>query len=57
MPQCLAPFGGQIEPGVALGELSVSGDFRTAEAIALTFLNNNNKDKSKNEAAMAWEKK
>ncbi|XP_014102679.1 NPC intracellular cholesterol transporter 1 isoform X1 [Bactrocera oleae] len=61
---CLAPYGGPVDPAVALGGFlphgeQLSGDtkFEHANAIILTFLVNNYHDKSKLGPALEWEKR
>jgi len=61
---CLAPYGGPAFPYVVLGGFrngendSVSDEslYMGATALVLTFLINNNADKSALEPAKAWEK-
>lgn len=61
-PECLAPYGGPIEPAIAVGGFTESGKvlrnppYEQATAIVLTFLVNNYQNKSKLEPAMEWEK-
>uniref|UniRef100_W8B0I9 Niemann-Pick C1 protein n=1 Tax=Ceratitis capitata TaxID=7213 RepID=W8B0I9_CERCA len=61
---CLAPYGGPVDPAVALGgflppgeQLSGETKFERANAIILTFLVNNHHDKSKLGPALEWEKR
>lgn len=61
-PDCLAPYGGPVEPGLALGsfpsvEQNESPDYKLAHGMALTFLVNNKQNRSELGQAMAWEKK
>jgi Niemann-Pick C1 protein len=51
---CLAPYGGPVEPGVALGGLEGS-DFSTATGLSVSFLVNNYHNKTLLEPAMEWE--
>lgn len=58
---CLAPYGGPIEPAIAVGgmppaEPGENQDFKLATGIVLTFLLNNKADKSELGPAMEWEK-
>lgn len=58
---CLAPYGGPIEPAIAVGgmpaaESGETQDFKLATGIVLTFLLNNKADKSELGPAMEWEK-
>lgn len=62
-PNCLAPYGGPIEPAIALGgfleegePLSSHSEFRKAKAVILTFLVNNYYNKTKLSPALEWEK-
>lgn len=59
---CLAPYGGPIDPAIALGgflkpeqTLSDSPAYQEANAIILTFLVNNYHNKSRLEPALKWE--
>ncbi|XP_017474747.1 PREDICTED: Niemann-Pick C1 protein [Rhagoletis zephyria] len=61
---CLAPYGGPVDPAVALGGFlppgeQLSGDtkYERANAIILTFLVNNYHDKSKLRPALEWEQR
>lgn len=58
---CLAPYGGPIEPAIAVGgmppaEPGQPQDFKLATGIVLTFLLNNKANKSELGPAMEWEK-
>ncbi|XP_030752069.1 NPC intracellular cholesterol transporter 1 isoform X3 [Sitophilus oryzae] len=62
-PLCLAPYGGPIDPAIALGGFLKPGEnlaenpkYEEATAVILTFLVNNYHNKSKVVAAMEWEK-
>jgi len=60
--ECLAPYGGPVEPGITLGgfpkpEVGVSEDYKLATGIVITFLVNNKQDKSLLGPAMDWELK
>lgn len=62
-PECLAPYGGPIDPAIALGgflqngeSLSSSTPYNRANAVILTFLVNNYHNKSMLEPALSWEK-
>lgn len=61
---CLAPYGGPIDPAIAVGGflsegeyLSDKPDYKKSKAIILTFLVNNFHNKTKLGPAMAWERK
>ncbi|XP_011312256.1 Niemann-Pick C1 protein isoform X2 [Fopius arisanus] len=60
--ECLAPYGGPIEPAIAVGGFLKPGQslkdphYEKATAIVLTFLVNNYHNKSKLQPAMEWEK-
>ncbi|XP_058452330.1 NPC intracellular cholesterol transporter 1 isoform X2 [Malaya genurostris] len=60
-PDCLAPYGGPVDPAIALGgipQIKASDDkpkYEHASAVILTFLVKNYHDKSKLEAALTWE--
>ncbi|XP_063990159.1 NPC intracellular cholesterol transporter 1 isoform X1 [Diachasmimorpha longicaudata] len=60
--ECLAPYGGPIEPAIAVGGFLSPGQslkdppYEKATAIVLTFLVNNYHNKSKLQPAMEWEK-
>ncbi|XP_060521524.1 NPC intracellular cholesterol transporter 1 isoform X2 [Cylas formicarius] len=61
--ECLAPYGGPVEPAIALGgflkpgqTLAKQPSYQNATAIILTFLVNNYHNKSKVVPAMEWEK-
>ncbi|XP_038114072.1 NPC intracellular cholesterol transporter 1 isoform X1 [Culex quinquefasciatus] len=60
-PDCLAPYGGPIEPAIALGGIPVTKSaldkpkYEQATAVILTFLVKNYHDKSKLEGALRWE--
>lgn len=58
----MAPYGGPVEPGIALGgyprDDSDNGpDYKMATGVILTFLVNNNVNKTLLEPALEWEKK
>lgn len=59
----MAPYGGPIEPGIALGGYpralheGSKPDYRLSKGLVMTFLVNNHNDKSKLEPAMEWETK
>ncbi|XP_076168069.1 Niemann-Pick type C-1a isoform X2 [Ptiloglossa arizonensis] len=61
-PVCLAPYGGPIEPAIAVGGFLKPGQdlhnpsYEKATAIILSILVNNYHDKSKLHPAMEWEK-
>ncbi|XP_012153850.1 Niemann-Pick type C-1a isoform X6 [Megachile rotundata] len=61
-PECLAPYGGPIEPAIAVGGFLLPGQdlhnpsYEKATAIILTVLVNNYHNKSKLSPAMEWEK-
>lgn len=59
---CLAPYGGPVEPGIALGgypkaKPGQKPDYRLATGIVLTFLINNYQNDSLVKPAMEWELK
>lgn len=61
---CLAPYGGPIDPAVAFGGFLKPGDtlakmphYENATSIILTFLVNNHYNKSELSAALSWEEK
>ncbi|XP_076243132.1 Niemann-Pick type C-1a isoform X2 [Calliopsis andreniformis] len=61
-PDCLAPYGGPVEPAIAVGGFLKPGQdlynppYEKANAVILTILVNNYHDKSKLHPAMEWEK-
>ncbi|XP_053696589.1 NPC intracellular cholesterol transporter 1 isoform X2 [Sabethes cyaneus] len=60
-PDCLAPYGGPVDPAIALGGIpkpkspESKPEYERANAVILTFLVRNYHDKSKLEAALSWE--
>lgn len=62
MEACFGPYGGPIEPGIAVGGLPVGPDgnkstnYRLATGVVITFLVNNHNDADQNDPAMEWEK-
>uniref|UniRef100_A0A7G3ABJ9 Putative cholesterol transport protein n=1 Tax=Lutzomyia longipalpis TaxID=7200 RepID=A0A7G3ABJ9_LUTLO len=59
-PECFAPFGGPVEPGVALGgmpkpEGNEQPDYNLATAVTITFIVNNHADPDHLDLAMQWE--
>lgn len=61
-PDCLAPYGGPVDPAIALGgflkpgeSLSDHAEYEKANTVILTFLVKNHFDKSKLEPAKSWE--
>uniref|UniRef100_A0A0A9X1U0 Niemann-Pick C1 protein n=1 Tax=Lygus hesperus TaxID=30085 RepID=A0A0A9X1U0_LYGHE len=63
-PSCLAPYGGPVDPAIALGgflepgqPLSKDAPYEKATAIILTFLLNNYHNKTLLEPALKWESK
>lgn len=59
--ECLAPYGGPIEPAIAVGGMPLPDkgqnyDYRLATGVVLTFLINNKADKSELGPAKDWEK-
>ncbi|KAK0092687.1 hypothetical protein PV326_000847, partial [Microctonus aethiopoides] len=63
-PDCFAPYGGPIEPAVAVGGFLSPGQsshkrqpYENATAIILTILVNNHHNKTKLQPAMEWEEK
>ncbi|XP_033220867.1 NPC intracellular cholesterol transporter 1 [Belonocnema kinseyi] len=63
LPDCLAPYGGPVEPAIAVGGFLKRGEnlhdppYEKATAIILTFLVNNYHNKTKLQPAMEWEEK
>lgn len=62
LPVCFGPYGGPIEPGIAVGgfpkpAMGESPDFRLATGVIVTFLINNKADKNELGPMMEWEKK
>ncbi|XP_030383524.1 NPC intracellular cholesterol transporter 1 [Scaptodrosophila lebanonensis] len=62
--QCLAPYGGPVDPAIALGGFLKAGEqlsgetrYELADALILTFLVRNHLDKEKLVPALNWEKK
>lgn len=62
-PECLANYGGPVEPAIAVGgflkpkQSLEKPPYEKARAIILTFLVNNYHNKTKLQPAMEWEKK
>uniref|UniRef100_A0A2H8TMY4 Niemann-Pick C1 protein n=1 Tax=Melanaphis sacchari TaxID=742174 RepID=A0A2H8TMY4_9HEMI len=63
-PSCLAPYGGPVDPSIALGGFSNSSDpitklspYEKATSLILTFVLNNHNSKSMLKDALEWEKK
>ncbi|XP_065352858.1 NPC intracellular cholesterol transporter 1 isoform X2 [Cloeon dipterum] len=60
-PNCLAKYGGPIEPAIALGGFETPENappkYETAQALIITLLINNHYDQSKLEPAKKWEGK
>ncbi|XP_049532934.1 NPC intracellular cholesterol transporter 1 isoform X2 [Anopheles darlingi] len=60
-PDCLAPYGGPIDPAIALGGIpqpktaDEKAKYTEASAVILTFLVRNYHDKQKLRSALAWE--
>lgn len=61
-PDCLAPYGGPIDPAIALGGFgggksgqAAINEYSGASAVILTFLVNNYHNKSRLEPALQWE--
>lgn len=61
---CLGPYGGPIDPSVALGGFSNSSDpitksapYEKATSLLLTFILNNHNDKTLLKDALQWENK
>ncbi|XP_068081512.1 NPC intracellular cholesterol transporter 1 homolog 1b isoform X2 [Anabrus simplex] len=54
-PDCLAPFGGNIETALAFGGFP-GEQYRLATGLAVTFLVRNDNDKNKLTAQLEWEK-
>lgn len=55
--KCLAPYGGPIIPGLAVGGASKANNYLDAVGVALTFITSNSVEKSEIEDSEAWEKK
>lgn len=55
MPSCMAPYGGPVEPGIAVG--GYKDNPQHASALVLTFIVNNHLNTEDLKSAMAWEKK
>lgn len=62
-PDCLAPYGGPIDPAIALGGFGASAaqltdplSYTKASAVILTFLVNNYHNKTRLEPAKQWER-
>ena len=51
---CLAPYGGPVEPGVALGGFEGS-NYNQSTGLVISFLVNNYHNKTLLEPAMEWE--
>lgn len=63
-PSCLAPYGGPVDPAIALGGFTHFGptpegdpQYEKATAIILTFLVNNYHNKTRLTPALEWEKR
>lgn len=63
-PDCLAPYGGPVDPAIAYGGFLEKGQtleskpaYEKAKAVILTFLVNNFNEKGKIQAALKWEKR
>lgn len=56
-PDCLAPFGGPIDPAIALGGFIEAGSkaYEKASAVIITLLVNNYHNKTKLDGALTWE--
>ncbi|XP_055709096.1 NPC intracellular cholesterol transporter 1 isoform X3 [Phlebotomus papatasi] len=61
-PECLAPYGGPVDPAIALGGFLKAGEvlsgkphYERANTVILTFLANNYHNKSRLAPAMEWE--
>ncbi|XP_038117109.1 NPC intracellular cholesterol transporter 1 homolog 1b [Culex quinquefasciatus] len=62
LPACFGPYGGPVEPGIAVGgfpkpAMGESPDYRLATGVIVTILINNKADKERLGPAMEWEKK
>ncbi|XP_055608436.1 NPC intracellular cholesterol transporter 1 homolog 1b [Uranotaenia lowii] len=62
LPDCFAPYGGPVEPGIAVGgfpkpKQGESPNFRLATAVIITVLINNKVEKDELAPMMEWEKK
>uniref|UniRef100_A0A1B0D1E4 Uncharacterized protein n=1 Tax=Phlebotomus papatasi TaxID=29031 RepID=A0A1B0D1E4_PHLPP len=60
-PECFGPFGGPVEPGVALGgmpkpEGNNQPEYTLATAVSISFMVNNHQDPEHMDLAMQWEK-
>jgi Niemann-Pick C1 protein len=63
-PECLAGYGGPVDPAIALGGFLGAGEtleseprYEKATAVILTFLANNYHNKTKLGPALEWEQK
>ncbi|XP_054268696.1 NPC intracellular cholesterol transporter 1-like [Macrosteles quadrilineatus] len=63
-PECLAPYGGPVDPAIALGgflrpgeSLSKTAPYQRATATILTFLVNNHHNKTLLQPALLWEER
>lgn len=56
-PECLAPYGGPIDPAIALGGFIDAGSkaYEKASAVIITLLVNNHHNKTKLDGALTWE--
>nr|XP_023012615.1 Niemann-Pick type protein homolog 1B-like [Leptinotarsa decemlineata] len=54
---CLAPYGGPILPGLALGGASHEKEYFDAVGVTLTFITSNKADKNELTDTMEWEKR
>jgi Niemann-Pick C1 protein len=57
----LAPYGGPVEPAIALGNFEISDDdtpkYETAKALIITILVDNHHNKTRLGPALKWEKR
>lgn len=54
---CLAPYGGPVIPGLALGGASKEKNYLDAVGVSLTFITSNSIDKNEIQDSLAWESK
>lgn len=54
--KCLAPYGGPVEPGIAMGGATLD-NYTDAVGITLTFLVDNHVNATDLKPALEWEKK
>lgn len=52
---CLAPYGGPVEPGVALGGFQGSDYYSQATGLSISFMVSNHHNRTQLQPAMEWE--